>query len=33
MELKIFENTFPPFEDLQIFGMLSTSHITTLGYE
>jgi hypothetical protein len=28
MEMKIFENTFPPYEDLQIPGMLSTSHIT-----
>jgi hypothetical protein len=28
MEMKIFENTFPPYEDLQILGMFSTSHIT-----
>jgi hypothetical protein len=36
MEMKIFENTFPPYEDLQILGMLFTSHITphtTLGNE
>jgi hypothetical protein len=36
MEMKIFENTFPPYEDLHILGMLSTSHITphtTLGNE
>jgi hypothetical protein len=36
MEMKIIEKTFPPFEDLQILGMLFTSHIiphTTLGNE
>ncbi len=26
--MKIFENTFPPYEDLQILGMLFTFHIT-----
>jgi hypothetical protein len=36
MEMKIFENTFYPYEDLQILGMRFTSHIiitphTTLG--
>ncbi len=34
MEMKIFENTFPPYEDIQILHMLFTSHITphtTLG--
>ncbi len=34
MEMKIFENTFPPYEDLQVIGMLFTSNIaphTTLG--
>ncbi len=33
---KIFENSFSPYEDLQILGMLFTSHITphtTLGNE
>ncbi len=34
-KMKTFGNTFPPYEDLQIwYGMLSTSHITphtTLG--
>ncbi len=30
MEMKIFENTLPPYEIyLQILGMLFTSHITT----
>jgi hypothetical protein len=36
MEVKIFENTFSPYEDLQILGMLFASHITphtTLGNE
>ncbi len=39
MKMKIFENSFPPYEDLQdlqILGMLFTSHITphnTLGNE
>jgi hypothetical protein len=35
MEMKEFENTFPPYEDLQILGMLFTSHITlhTIGNE
>jgi hypothetical protein len=37
MEMKIFENSFPPKEDPQIIGMLFTSHIitphTTLGNE
>jgi hypothetical protein len=36
MEMKIFENTFPPYEDLQILGILFTSYITlhtTLGNE
>jgi hypothetical protein len=36
MEMKIFENTFTPYEDLQILCMLFTSHITphtTLGNE
>jgi hypothetical protein len=36
MEMKVFENIFPPYEDLQILGMLFTSHITphtTLGNE
>ncbi len=36
MEMKIFENIFPPYEDLQTLGMLFTSHITphtTLGNE
>jgi hypothetical protein len=28
MEKKIYENIFPPYEDLQILGMLFTSHIT-----
>jgi hypothetical protein len=28
MEMKIFEYTFPPYEDLQTLGMLFTSHIT-----
>jgi hypothetical protein len=34
MELKIFENTFPPYEDFKILGILFTSYITphsTLG--
>jgi hypothetical protein len=36
MEMKIFENTFPQYEDLQILGILFTSYITpytTLGNE
>jgi hypothetical protein len=36
MEKKIFENSFPLYEDLEILGMLFTSHITphtTLGNE
>jgi hypothetical protein len=36
MEMKIFENTFPPYEDLQILGILFKSYInphTTLGNE
>jgi hypothetical protein len=37
MEMKIFDTTFPPYEDLKILGMLFTSHITphttTLGNE
>jgi hypothetical protein len=36
MEMKIFENTFLPYEDLQILCMFFTSHITphtTLGNE
>ncbi len=36
MGMKIFENTFPSYEDLQILGMLFTSHLnphTTLGNE
>ncbi len=36
VNMKIFENTFPPYEDLQILGILFTSYITphtTLGYE
>ncbi len=28
MEMKIFENSFPPYEDLQILGILFTSYIT-----
>jgi hypothetical protein len=28
MEMKIFENTFPPYENLQILGILFTSYIT-----
>jgi hypothetical protein len=28
MQMKIFKDTLPPSEDLQILGMLSTSHIT-----
>ncbi len=28
MEMKIFETTFHPYEDLKILGMLFTSHIT-----
>ncbi len=28
MEMKIFENTYPPYEDLQILGILFTSHFT-----
>jgi hypothetical protein len=34
MEMKIFENSFSPYEDFEILGMLFTSHITphtTLG--
>jgi hypothetical protein len=27
-EMKIFENTFPPYEDFQILGILFTSYIT-----
>jgi hypothetical protein len=36
MEMKIFEDTFPPYDDLQILGILFTSYITpqtTLGNE
>jgi hypothetical protein len=36
MEMKIFENTFPPYEDLKTLCVLFTSHITphtTLGNE
>jgi hypothetical protein len=36
METEIFENTFPPYEVLQILGMLFTSYtipLTTLGNE
>jgi hypothetical protein len=36
MEMKIYEDTFPPNEDLQTLGILSTSYIiphTTLGNE
>jgi hypothetical protein len=36
MEMEIFENSFPPYEDLQILGMLFNSHLTphtTLGNE
>jgi hypothetical protein len=34
MEMKIFESSFSPYEDLQILGMLFNSHMTphtTLG--
>ncbi len=36
MEMKIFENAFPPYEEFQILGILFTTYInhhTTLGNE